>query len=66
MEIVKGLNTRLDEYHLMVWHANKLIFKETVGHEKEHHLAQKMEILLKEVYKLGFDDGYLEGLREVK
>ena len=60
-EAVKGLNTKLDQYHFMVWHANKLIFKETVGYEKEHRLSQKMEMLLKEVYKLGFDDGYSEG-----
>jgi hypothetical protein len=58
---IKGLNIKLDQYHFMVWHDNKLMFKETVGYEKEHCLAQKMEMLLKEVYKLGFDDGYSEG-----
>jgi hypothetical protein len=29
--------------------------------KKRKSLAQKMEMLLKEVYKLGFDDGYSEG-----
>ena len=61
---IKGLNIKLDQYHFMVWHDNKLMFNETVGFEKEHRLAQKMEILLNKVYALGKQDGYLEGLRD--
>lgn len=63
---IKESKIKFGEYSFAVWHNNELMFKDRLGLETEHHLAQGMEMLLNRVYALGKQDGYLEGLREAK